>query len=253
MRLLVLSGPDLHDLLSPGACAGAMRNALAARARGRVHQPLRTLIRPGEAAGLMALMPAVLAPGWDDAAGWEAAYGVKAICIFPGNPARGLDAHQGVVLLSSAHTGVPLSACASAAEAVDGAGIVVTATNSAEPVLRRDWLAPGAHINAVGACLPPARELDAATMAAAAVFADSRESVLAESGDYLLALADGAIGADHIRAEIGEVLTGSAPGRSSDTEITVFESLGLAVEDLAAAVAAYQKAAEIAAGSWVEF
>ena len=339
MKLLVLSGPEVHGLLPPGECAEAMRDALAARARGEVYQPLRMVIRPDGAAGLMALMPCYLpgpearpgAPRGADVGG----YGLKAICIVPGNPARGLDAHQGVVLLSSPQTGEPLAivnasavtairtaavsavatallaradatelavigtgvqarshllaisaarpltrirvagrdeararrfademrartaapvlACGSAAEAVDGAGIVVTATSSAEPVLRREWLAPGAHVNAVGACVPQARELDTATMAAAALFADSRESVLAESGDFRLAEAEGAIGPEHIRAEIGEVLTGGAPGRAGDDEVTVFESLGLAVEDLAAAALAYRKAGELGAGTWVEF
>jgi ornithine cyclodeaminase len=339
VKLLVLSGPEVHGLLRPGECADAMRDALAARARGEVYQPLRMVIRPDGAAGLMALMPCYLpgpvtaprAPGGPDAGG----YGLKAICIVPGNPARGLDAHQGVVLLSSpqtgeplaivnasavtairtaavsavatallaradatelaiigtgvqarshllaisaarpltrirvagrdearsrrfadqmrGHTAVPVAACRSAAEAVDGAGIVVTATSSAEPVLRREWLAPGAHVNAVGACVPQARELDTATMAAAALFADSRESVLAESGDFRLAAAEGAIGPEHIRAEIGEVLTGGARGRAGDDEVTVFESLGLAVEDLAAAALAYRKAGELGAGTWVEF
>jgi ornithine cyclodeaminase/alanine dehydrogenase-like protein (mu-crystallin family) len=344
VKLLVLSGPEVHGLLRPGECADAMRGALAARARGEVYQPLRMVIRPDGAAGLMALMPCYLPgpvtvrravpdparPGPD-----PGGYGLKAICIVPGNPARGLDAHQGVVLLSSpqtgeplaivnasavtairtaavsavatallaradaaelaiigtgvqarshllaisaarpltrirvagrdearssrfadqmrAHTAVPVAACRSAAEAVDGAGIVVTATSSAEPVLRRKWLAPGAHVNAVGACVPQARELDTATMATAALFADSRESVLAESGDFRLAEAEGAIGPEHIRAEIGEVLTGGAPGRASDDEVTVFESLGLAVEDLAAAALAYRKAGELGAGTWVEF
>ena len=83
-------------------------------------------------------------------------------------------------------------------------------------------------------------------MAAAGLFADSRESVLAESGDYLLALAEGAVGPGHIRAEIGEILLGRAPGRADDQEITVFESLGIAVEDLAAAALAYRNAAESA-------
>jgi ornithine cyclodeaminase len=120
-------------------------------------------------------------------------------------------------------------------------------------VLRREWLAPGTHINAVGACLPHARELDTATVAAAALFADSRESVRGESGDYLLALAEGAIEPDHIRAEIGEILIGSAPGRSDAGQITVFESLGVAVEDLATASLAVSKARESGAGVWVEF
>ena len=147
---------------------------------------------------------------------------------------------------------VPVTACGSAADAVAGAGIVVTATSSAEPVLRRDWLAPGAHVNAVGACVPQARELDTETMAAAALFTDSRESAASEAGDYVLARAAGAIGPDHIRAEIGEVLVGAAPGRAGDAEITVFESLGLAVEDLAAAERAVARARELGIGTEVD-
>jgi ornithine cyclodeaminase len=90
-------------------------------------------------------------------------------------------------------------------------------------------------------------------MADAALFVDSRESAAAESGDFLLAQAEGAIGAGHIRAEIGEVLTGAAPGRRDAHEITLFESLGLAVEDLAAAAHLYRKASQLGAGTWVEF
>jgi len=103
--------------------------------------------------------------------------------------------------------------------------------------------------------LPHTRELDTLTVAGAALFADSRDSVLAESGDYLLAAAEGAIGPDHIRAEIGDLLAGTAPGhgRRSASEITIFESLGLAIEDLAAAMAAYQAARESGAGNWIEF
>ena len=137
-----------------------------------------------------------------------------------------------------------MTACGSAAEAVTGAGLVVTATSSAIPVLERAWLADGTHINAVGACLPHQRELDSATMAAAAVFADSRESALAESGDVRLAIAEQAVPPVHIRAEIGELLSGTALGRASDREITVFESLGLAAEDLAAAQGVYRNAVQ---------
>ena len=117
----------------------------------------------------------------------------------------------------------------------------MTATNSAEPVLRREWLTPGVHINAVGACLPHMRELDTATVADAALFGDSRDSVLAEAGDYVLAAAEGAIGPDHIQAELGDLSAGGGkPGRTGEREITIFESLGLAVEDLAAAALAYR-------------
>jgi ornithine cyclodeaminase len=125
-------------------------------------------------------------------------------------------------------------------------------------VLERDWLAPGTHINAVGACLPHMRELDTATVAAAALFADRRDSVLTESGDYLLAAAAGAVGPDQVRAELGELLAGTADGRASADEITVFESLGLAIEDLAAAARAYRTAVQTRGsagqvGNWLSF
>jgi ornithine cyclodeaminase/alanine dehydrogenase-like protein (mu-crystallin family) len=138
-------------------------------------------------------------------------------------------------------------------EAVRGADVVVTATSSADPVLQREWLKPGVHINAVGACFPWTRELDSATVAASSFFVDRRESCENEAGDYLLALADGAIGRDHIRAELGEVLIGARPGRTASDELTVYESLGLAVEDLAAAEYVVRRAYETGAGTTVEF
>jgi ornithine cyclodeaminase len=141
-----------------------------------------------------------------------------------------------------------------AEECVRGADIVVTATSSPEPVLRREWLKAGAHINAVGSSVATAREVDGETVAAASLFVDRRESTVNESGDYLFALSEGAIsGPEHIRAEIGEILTGSAAGRKSDDELTLFKSLGLAVEDLAAAVFLYRKARRGGRGVWVEF
>jgi ornithine cyclodeaminase/alanine dehydrogenase-like protein (mu-crystallin family) len=135
--------------------------------------------------------------------------------------------------------------------AVAGADIVVTATNSPDPVLRREWLAAGTHVNAIGACVPGNRELDTAIMAEAAVFADSRESVTHEAGDFLLAQGEGVI--NPVRAELGELLTGTASGRAHDDEITVFESLGVAAEDLAAASFLYQKAARLGAGTAADF
>jgi ornithine cyclodeaminase/alanine dehydrogenase-like protein (mu-crystallin family) len=157
-------------------------------------------------------------------------------------------------------TRVPVRACASAREAVADADLVVTATSSAQPVLERDWIAAGAHINAVGACLPHQRELDTATVAVGALFADRRDSLLAEAGDYRLAAAEGAVTEDHLRGELGDVLTGVAPGRVNAAEITIFESLGLAIEDLAAAACAYRNAVRAQSesasgqtGSWVSF
>jgi ornithine cyclodeaminase len=123
---------------------------------------------------------------------------------------------------------------ASAEEAVRGADVVVTVTSAAEPILRREWLKDGAHVNAVGSSIPTTRELDTATMRDAALFVDRRESTVNEAGDFLFPQREGAIGPEHIRGEIGELLLG-AEGRRSDDELTVFKSLGLAVQDLAAA------------------
>ena len=142
----------------------------------------------------------------------------------------------------------------SAEEAVRGADIIVTATSSREPVLRREWIAPGAHINAVGSSIAAARELDSATVAAASLFVDRRESTVNESGDYLFALREGAItGPEHIRAELGELLLGTHQGRQSDDELTLFKSLGLAIEDLAAAAFLYDEARRTNRGTWVDF
>src|SRR5205085_6780568 len=106
--------------------------------------------------------------------------------------------------------------------AVRGADLIVTATSAHEPVLQREWIAAGAHINAVGTYSPAARELDSATMAAARLFVDRREAAMTEAGDYVLALAEGKITSEHIRAELGEVLTGAKQGRTSAHEITLF-------------------------------
>ncbi len=144
-------------------------------------------------------------------------------------------------------------AAASAEEAVRGADVVVLATSSREPVLRREWLAPGAHVNAVGASMPAARELDVETVAAAALFCDSRESLRNEAGEFQLAVREGVIsGEDHVRAELGEVLAGLRPGRESEDELTLFRSLGLAVEDLAAAQVAVAEARRSGLGVEVE-
>lgn len=140
-----------------------------------------------------------------------------------------------------------------AESALDGADIVVTATNSATPVLRREWLSPGTHVNAVGSCLPRDRELDTETVAASRFFVDRRESTLNESGDYLIAAREAGFGEAHIVAELGEVLAGKVPGRTSDDELTVFKSLGLAVEDLAAAAYVCDAADAAGLGTRVRF
>jgi ornithine cyclodeaminase/alanine dehydrogenase-like protein (mu-crystallin family) len=286
-------------------CIDVMEEALAALARGEMEMPLRYLFSPAGADGLMGLMPSYRG-------GERPAFALKAINVIPDNPRlRGLDAHQGGVLLSDGESGEPVAflnasaiteirtaavsavatralaredarelgilgagvqarshleamrvvrdlervriysptpeharslaeeggaeAVASAEEAVREADVVVTATSSPEPVLLRQWLKPGAHVNAIGGRPPVMRELDTQTIADSAFFVDRRESAESEAGDYLAAREEGAIGADHIRAELGEVLIGARPGRTGPEELTVFRSLGLAIEDLAAA------------------
>jgi ornithine cyclodeaminase len=340
MKILVLSHTEVLELLPIKECIAVMREALIALAAGDAYQPLRTIIRPPDAKGVMGLMPSYMSGGISGdmsrgSSGDGAAFGLKAICVFPGNPTRGLDSHQGTVLLFSAETGELLAmmnasaitairtaavsgvatdllarvdACNLAmlgagvqarshlaamsevrsltrcrivsrhiehaqkfaeemrghfsfalepvetvAEALEGADLIVTATTAVEPIVKREWISAGAHLNLVGSSTPNAREVDSETMAAASLFVDRRESTLNEAGDYLLAARDGVIGPNHIRAEIGEVLRGDKPGRTSPEEITLFKSLGLAIEDLFAAEYLYRRAEEQKAGSWVEF
>ncbi|HUA50064.1 MAG TPA: ornithine cyclodeaminase family protein [Solirubrobacteraceae bacterium] len=319
--MLILGHDDVLAALSPEECAEAMASVLAAHARGEALMPLRSVFPFEGAAGFMGLMPA-----WRG--GEDPVFSLKSLCVMPGNPARGLDSHQGTVTLFDGSTGVPTAildasavtsvrtaavstvatgllargdarvlavlgagvqgrahlkalarvrafdevrvyapspeharavadgaatVASSAEEAVRGADVVVLATSSREPVISRDWLAPGAHVNAVGASMPSARELDVETVAASALFCDSRESLRNEAGEFRLALEQGAIaGEDHVRAELGEVLAGLAPGRLRDDEVTVFRSLGLAVEDLAAAERAVARARALGLGVEVD-
>ena len=150
-----------------------------------------------------------------------------------------------------ARHGLPVEAVGGPQAAVEGASIICTVSGAQEPVVRGEWLSPGAHVNAVGSAVPTARELDSAAVAGARLFVDRRESAMNESGDILLAISDGAITADHIAAELGEVLIGKERGRTADDEVTVFKSLGLAVEDVAAARAVDEAARAEGAGTTV--
>lgn len=129
-----------------------------------------------------------------------------------------------------------VQAASSAEEAVRGADVIVTATTSQTPVLSGDWLSPGCHINAVGAARPDWRELDDKVLRSARVYVDSREAAARESGDVIAA------GPQQVVGEIGEVVAGTVPGRRSPDEITLFKSLGLAVEDVVTAHLVYCKA-----------
>jgi ornithine cyclodeaminase len=322
VSVLVLAEHDVRRLLDLESCIEAMAEVLASLARGELYQPLRPVFRPPDTPGLLGLMPAYRG-------GTSPAWALKEIVIAPDNPARGLDAHQGAVLLHDGETGqlvavlnaspvteirtAAVSAVAtralarpgarrvailgagvqarshveamravlddpeiriwsrrleaaerlasetgavvapSADAALFGAEVVCTTTAAREPVVERRWLARGAHVNAVGACLPTIRELDAETVAGSSFFVDRRESALKEAGDFVLAAAEGAVGPEHIKAELGEVLAGLHPGREHDDELTVFESLGIAVEDLAAAELVVRRAREQGVGAEVEF
>ena len=322
MAVLVLNQQEVEELLDMEGCIEAMAGALAALASGEVDQPLRSVFSPPGDSTLIGLMPA-------HRAGDRPLYSLKTVCVFPDNPKRGLDAHQGTVTLFDGETGevrallnasavtairtaavsgvatrllarpdaatlgilgagvqarshvdamravrdfervvvysptpghaqaladeVGAEVGASAEAAMRGADVVVTVTNATEPVLERAWLEPGTHVNAVGGRPPRMVELDSATIADSGFYVDRRESTENEAGDYLRAREEGAIGPDHIRAEIGEVLVGAGPGRRDDQEITVFRSMGLAVEDLAAAEYVLGRARETGAGTTVEF
>jgi ornithine cyclodeaminase len=328
MSFRVLTAPEIERLLPMSECIEVVAGAFVALEQGEMSMPLRSIWIPPDANGGMAWMPA-------HRAGAEPLYGLKVLCVIPDNPTRGLDGHQGQVMLADGVTGqlralldasavtairtaavsalatrllaredartlaivgtgvqarthleaiplvrpiqhvrvagrtperasafvdelaggVPfeLEACQSVKEAVRGADVVVTATTSREPVLVRGWLEPGVHVNAVGASQPTSRELDAQTVADATLFTDRRESLENEAAEYRLALEEGLIEPAHVRAELGALLTGTANGRTSDDEITLFRSLGLAVFDVAAAAHVLAKAEASGAGTTVGF
>jgi len=329
VSLLFLGEEQVSEFLPMGECIDAMAAVLGALARGEAQMPLRSMLRGEGSGGILGLMPAYRG-------GDVPVYSLKAVCVFPANPAVGLDAHQGIVTLFDGATGRPtailnasavtairtaaVSALAtrllaredatrlailgsgvqatshvdamlavrplqaisvyspnlqrarafvernavahpqvtfelasSARGALDGADIVVTATSAHEPVLERAWLAPGTHVNAVGASLRTHREIDVATVAAAELFTDSRDSIANEAGEFRLALSEGAIaGPEHVRAVIGELVNGVHAGRSGAGALTLFRSLGVAVEDLAAAELAVANARRAGAGTEVQ-
>jgi len=147
----------------------------------------------------------------------------------------------------------PIEAVQTNEEAVRDADVIVTATSSLEPVIDKEWISPGAHVNAIGTHSPSSREVDSATMRVARIFVDRRESALNEAGDYLLAAKEGVVTPENIVAEIGELLTGAKPGRTSESEITLFKSLGLAIEDVSCADYLFKKATTNNTGTWVNW
>jgi ornithine cyclodeaminase len=322
-HVLVLTHRQVWDLLPMAEAIAVVERVFEDVARGEAHQPLRSVIRPPQSPGLMAMMPSYA----------TGSFGLKAVCVFAGNSQRGIDPHQGAVLVFSGETGelqavvdasavtairtpavsalaarllanpeagdlgvlgagrqgeghirafavvrpirrlriydlvperahdlaarmhrelgVPAEAVVTAQDAVEGADLVVTVTSSREPVLRGAWLQQGAHVSAVGASTPLERELDVDAVARSILFADRRESIESESADYLEAIRAGAVLPGHVRAELADVVVGRDPGRTRSDEITLFKSLGLAVEDLAAARYVFEKAMTAGVGTWV--
>lgn len=149
--------------------------------------------------------------------------------------------------------GISVEVSDNAQEAADGASIICTTTSAREPVLEGDWLSPGTHVNAAGSSIKTTRELDTNAIVKSRLFVDRRESTLNEAGDFLFPRMEGAVQDDHIQGELGEVLLAQVPGRETSEEITVFKSLGLGVEDIAAAHYIYGQAVEKGVGTWVEW
>src|SRR5579875_409461 len=146
----------------------------------------------------------------------------------------------------------PISRAATASEALSGALLVACATVSTIPLFRVQDIAPGAHINAVGAFTPEMCEVDPETLARARIVVDQREAALVEAGDLLQALAEKKITGADSWLELGQLVSGEQPGRQSPDEITVFKSVGLGIQDLATALSAYERAKEMGIGTEVE-
>jgi ornithine cyclodeaminase/alanine dehydrogenase-like protein (mu-crystallin family) len=166
---------------------------------------------------------------------------------------RNFDHAQSFAQRESTRRSLSIEAAESAEGAVEGADIICTVTSSTDPILQGDWIAPGTHINAVGSSVPFARELDTAAVVKSKLFVDRRESTLNEAGDFLFPQKEGAINDAHVQGEIGDILLDKIKGRESVNDITLFKSLGLAVEDVAAAHLIYQKLSKQGGGRWVEF
>lgn len=142
--------------------------------------------------------------------------------------------------------------CATVQQAVEDADIICTTTSAKDPILKGAWVKQGTHINAVGACSAKTREVDTETVLRSRVYCDKLEAVLRDAGDLLIPIAEGAWGPQQIVGEIGSVMLGQLGGRQSAEEITMFETVGIAVEDLAAAWLVYRQAREKGMGVEVE-
>jgi ornithine cyclodeaminase/alanine dehydrogenase-like protein (mu-crystallin family) len=148
--------------------------------------------------------------------------------------------------------GIDLEAIQDCEQAVRRSDVICIATTSREPVIRCDWVEPGTHINAIGANLATRREVDSALIRASRVVVEYREQALQEAGDLVIPLRNGEIEESAIAAELGEVVTGAKLGRTSHDEITLFKSIGVAIEDVAVAAMVYEKSVSMNLGTVVE-
>lgn len=153
---------------------------------------------------------------------------------------------------ASQQFGISVTPTDSVEAAVADADIICTTTSAAEPILLGDWISPGCHINAVGSSIRSTRELDTAAVVRSRLFVDRIESTVNEAGDFLFPKQEGAVTDDHIVGEIGQILLGEVAGRETPDEITLFKSLGVAVEDLAAAHFVYHEAKRTGVGTTVD-
>jgi len=269
-RLLARAPHHLIDLIDPAESYSAARFVADAnrvmdeiRARGRV--PLLVggtmLYFRALQSGLAKLPPADAAIRESierraGQAGWPALHAelqrldpAAALRILPGDQQRIQRALEVIEL-----TGSPISSQQreDLRGAVRDADLLVAATTSTKPIVKSEWLKAGVHINAVGSHRPDYREIDGVTLARAKLIVDSREAIMAECGDILLAIKEKTISENHIHGEIGEVLAGTKPGRSSAGEVTLYKSVGIAIQDVATANLVYRKALEQAVGTTVE-
>ncbi len=181
-------------------------------------------------------------------AGVQARTQLMAVCaVRPITEARVYDVVPAVVQSfcdeMGAKLGITVRPAASPREAVEGCDVIVAATTSKTPVFDGAWVARGTHLNGIGSHTPDAREFDSTVIRRAKVVVDLREAALAEAGDVIIPIKAGEITADHIYAELGEIVTGK-PGRENPEEITLFKSVGLAIQDMSTASRVYQRARE---------
>lgn len=210
-----------------------------------------TAVRTGAAAGVATrhLARASAASVGIIGAGVQAKTQLEAVCaVRPISSARVYDifpeAAARFAAEMSERLGIPVLAVATAEEAVREMDVICTASTSKTPVVLGEWLKPGAHINGIGSHSTDARELDTQAVVRSTVVVDTMDAAMAEAGDLLMPIAEGAITQDHIHGELGDVITGKIPGRTGETEITLFKSQGLAIQDVATANLVFRAAVE---------